>query len=746
MIPHDAGAPEPLPTPARSRNGGNPILGRIEPTELPSEWTAGQPPALTAAPDVGSLVRALRQRWMAALAIGLPLAALAAAAAWFLLSPKYTAFAQFRVLSVSPVVLNSKEGTARYDFPTYIRTLAWQLRSRPVIMQALKSDEVKRLNLDAQRTDPVLYLDEELKTEFNDQTEFLTLLMSSSDPVEAVAVVKGVGNAFMDQIVYAETRSRSQRLTDLEKVYGETNDGLKKKKADLKKMADQLGTTDKEVLTQQQQQMLEALRDAKNARNQIASDLFRAQASLDAHKTRLATLQRAPVAEPDLEIAVDADPEMKQLAERIKRMDALAADYGPESREPTAKAARAKVLELKKKQEDRRAELAAKLKRAVEKRDLSGEELVRVQFENHVKTLTDELERRDKDVKDLAGKVALIGASTNELEGLRADVRREEQLVNDLGSQVDRLRVEVRSNPPRVMPFQEADLQKKDMKKQILATVAAPVAVFFAVCMSLAWSQYQQRRVRSASELSEGLGLRVVGAVPLSRHPERHLVGPHGEADLAAYPVLESFDAIRTLLLHDAHGQPARVVQVTSAVGGEGKTTLACHLATSLARAGRKTLLLDGDLRRPAVHQLFELPLQAGFSEVLLGEVEVAEAVQQTTLTGLSIMAAGQWDREVLQALSRFGLEGVFEKLQQEFDFIVVDSHPVLSAADALLLARQVDAVILSVLREVSQTPRVYAASQRLEAVGARVLGAVVHAADPEEAFANPTLAQPARR
>jgi Mrp family chromosome partitioning ATPase len=129
---------------------------------------------------------------------------------------------------------------------------------------------------------------------------------------------------------------------------------------------------------------------------------------------------------------------------------------------------------------------------------------------------------------------------------------------------------------------------------------------------------------------------------------------------------------------------------------------------------------------------------------VLLAEVEVADGVQQTTLAGLSVMSAGQWDREVLQALARDGLEGVFERLKEEFDFIVVDSHPVLPAADALLLSRQADGVILSVLREVSQTPRVYAASRRLESVGARVLGAVVNGATPDEAYANPALAQPA--
>jgi succinoglycan biosynthesis transport protein ExoP len=180
---------------------------------------------------------------------------------------------------------------------------------------------------------------------------------------------------------------------------------------------------------------------------------------------------------------------------------------------------------------------------------------------------------------------------------------------------------------------------------------------------------------------------------------------------------------------------------VTSAVEGEGKTTLAGHLASSLARAGRKTLLVDADLRQPAVHQLFELPLQPGFSEVLLGEVEVADSVQATTLDGLSVVTAGQWDRDVILSLARDGVEGIFEKLREEFDFIIVDSHPVLPATDSLLIGQQSDAVILSVMQRVSQMPRVYGAAQRLTALKIRVLGAVVNGADMEEVV--PTVESP---
>ena len=89
----------------------------------------------------------------------------------------------------------------------------------------------------------------------------------------------------------------------------------------------------------------------------------------------------------------------------------------------------------------------------------------------------------------------------------------------------------------------------------------------------------------------------------------------------------------------------------------------------------------------------------------------------------------------MLQSLARGGVQGALERLKDEFDFVIIDSHPVLAANDSLLIGKHVDAVILSVLREVSETPKVYAAAQRLAGLGIRVLGAVVNATDPEDIY-----------
>jgi capsular exopolysaccharide synthesis family protein len=180
------------------------------------------------------------------------------------------------------------------------------------------------------------------------------------------------------------------------------------------------------------------------------------------------------------------------------------------------------------------------------------------------------------------------------------------------------------------------------------------------------------------------------------------------------------------LLLHAARTESLQVVMVTSALPGEGKTSLASQLATSLARAWRKTLLVDGDLRKPGAHALFDLPQEPGLCEVLRGEVQAADAIKPTALSRLWLMPAGNWDNHAVQALAQESVRAMFSQLKEHYDFIIVDSAPVLPVADSLLLGQNVDAVIFSLLRDVSRLPTVYSAQQRLNNLGIRILGAVV--------------------
>jgi len=190
--------------------------------------------------------------------------------------------------------------------------------------------------------------------------------------------------------------------------------------------------------------------------------------------------------------------------------------------------------------------------------------------------------------------------------------------------------------------------------------------------------------------------------------------------------LLESIDATRTMLIHAAHSGSHRVVMIASALPGEGKTSLASHLATSLARSGQKTLLIDADLRCPSIHRLFDLTPDPGLSELLRGEVALDDVIISTAVDELKVITAGQCDPQTLRILSQGGLGGLFARLKEQYDFVIVDSSPILAVADAQIIAQQVDAVLFSILADVSRKTKIQAAYQRISALGVKVLGAVV--------------------
>jgi capsular exopolysaccharide synthesis family protein len=159
----------------------------------------------------------------------------------------------------------------------------------------------------------------------------------------------------------------------------------------------------------------------------------------------------------------------------------------------------------------------------------------------------------------------------------------------------------------------------------------------------------------------------------------------------------------------------------------EGRTTVASQLAASLARAGRRTLLVDGDLRRPALHALFDVTLENGLCEVLRAEADVADVIQPTHAEGLWLLTAGYCDTDAIQAMAGEQLQPIFEKLRADYDFIIIDAAPVIGLSDSLLFGQYCDGAILSVLRDHSEVPKIHQAAELLRGVGIRLIGSVVN-------------------
>jgi succinoglycan biosynthesis transport protein ExoP len=234
--------------------------------------------------------------------------------------------------------------------------------------------------------------------------------------------------------------------------------------------------------------------------------------------------------------------------------------------------------------------------------------------------------------------------------------------------------------------------------------------------------EFGRRRLNGPEQLDEGLGIRVLGSLP-SVSARKAM----GAGSTVAAQLSESIDNVRATLMHDSTSQKRQVILISSPVTMEGSTTVASHLALSLTRAGRRTLLVDGDVREPSLHKLFGMPLGDGLCEVLRSETDVTDAIRATNTEGLWLLTAGQCDMDAVHALATDQPQPIVDKLREEFDFIIIDGAPILGLSDTLSLGQYVDGAILTVLRDHSEIRKVYQAAELLKSLGIRLIGTVVN-------------------
>jgi succinoglycan biosynthesis transport protein ExoP len=197
----------------------------------------------------------------------------------------------------------------------------------------------------------------------------------------------------------------------------------------------------------------------------------------------------------------------------------------------------------------------------------------------------------------------------------------------------------------------------------------------------------------------------------------------------------QAYRKLRTHLLFSAGGPQLRTVVVTSAGAAEGKSTLCSNLAVTFAQQHLRVLLLDCDLRRSRLHEVFGVPRVPGLPEVLGGQAPVDEAIRETGVEGLWLLPAGRLTPNTTELLGGAAMQQLLDGLAGRFDLILIDTPPVMAAADAEVLGVQADAVVLVV--RAGQTERAAAryAVQQLRALGARVVGAVLN--DPDDKIAD---------
>ena len=310
----------------------------------------------------------------------------------------------------------------------------------------------------------------------------------------------------------------------------------------------------------------------------------------------------------------------------------------------------------------------------------------------------------------------------------------------------------------RVMGFNNIRVVDTPLKPGNPVWPNVPVNIAFGVVAGLALGvgaafgrEQLDRSIKTPDDVEQVLGLHFLGLVPevepdtalapygsgrnRRRRKRKQEIAADGKSELIVhrYPtsgIAEAARAIRTNVTFMSPDEPFRTLLVTSAGPSEGKTTVACFLATAMAQAGQRVLLVDCDMRRPRVHRVFDGRNDAGITSLLVDQGTLDDVVVETEVPNLTVLPTGPVPPNPAELLQSAKFAKLLKLLQERFDRVILDSPPICPVTDAAVLATQVDGTVL-VIRSFKTTKEFAKQGRRaLTDVGAHVAGAVLNAVD----------------
>ena len=253
-------------------------------------------------------------------------------------------------------------------------------------------------------------------------------------------------------------------------------------------------------------------------------------------------------------------------------------------------------------------------------------------------------------------------------------------------------------------------------------TVSFGMSLFLAIAVAFGL-EYLDNRIKSPQELKAQLGIPFLGLVPSASKSGDPLLSREVPANFA-----EAFKSIRTNVLFSSAEDGMRSVVVTSSGPGEGKSIVSSNLAVALAQAGQRVLLIDGDMRRPRVHEIFGADQEPGLSNVLTAGAKPSEAIKRCpTVHGLWILSSGHIPPNPAELLGSHRFRDFMGSLDDHFDWVVIDSPPVLVVTDSSIVANHASGVVFVVGSDKTSRQAARAAVEQLDAANARIIGSVLN-------------------
>lgn len=263
-------------------------------------------------------------------------------------------------------------------------------------------------------------------------------------------------------------------------------------------------------------------------------------------------------------------------------------------------------------------------------------------------------------------------------------------------------------------------IQPQPMKSAGLAAVLG-LMVAAGVVFLIA---FLQDEVRNPEEFTRRWGVPVVGVITHYPSNQDQLI----TVAKPRMPVSEAFRSLRTNLQFSGIDAPLKTVLVTSASPADGKSSVVANLATVIAQSDKDVVVVDGDMRRPTLHKLFKLSNRIGLSDYFIRTPDkLTGVVKKTKVNGLNIITSGSLPPNPSELLSSTKMQDVLNLLGKHFDMVLLDSPPLLAVTDALVLAKNVDGVVVVVDPKKTKRGAIRQALEQLQRIDARVLGVVLN-------------------
>lgn len=723
-------AQQPGQVPNGAPNGRGSLTSRVTATPTPNGNGTERPVTFW------SILDAFRRRWIPAVAVAVPAALLVAGVLWQLIPAQYETSALLKVSQFQQNVVGTSE--RRAEFINYRNTQINFIQSRPILTSAMRVDGIKESRLMKDIQYPVEYLESELSVESDYSEEFIRISLEGEFPEDIAAVVNAVKDVYLDEVVYNERNERIQQLRTMEQKFGELDQTVEKNLDRIDRLAKELGTGDSKIAITKQQLIQRTL-------SELQSDLRKYDGEIREEEALRQYMLERGISPEQMR---DHLPQIGLQGLRSGRPNALPLASASDDRGDDAKkrlsSMRRKIQEFEQNIRNKRhpdlLRMKAQEKQLAQAVKGLGTGVANVPGRpslsmNNYEWLLKQKEKLIDDIKAAEENFELMGERVVEMEREQKNIAHLVSTRDNLAQEIENRKIEIDA-PQRITVVQEANVpEKRNIKKRVQMATVGGLGALMMVLAGFTMFEWFSHRVGSTSDIANAVNLRLVGTIP---SPDKGgLLGLGifaGKVDYDEWnrAVIESMDVVRTYLMRHVDPSRSASILVTSASANEGKTTVSCQLAASLARSGKRVAIVDCDFRRPSAHLMMDGREGPGICEYLRGEVSLPDICQETQASGLTFIPAGQVDQDVLQKLTVDGGRGIIDTLKAQFDFVIIDTSPLLFVAEPSMLAQNADIVLLSTRKDYSRIPYVAQSRDSLRSLQVPLLGAVMVGSDSD--------------